>query len=74
MGESIESLFHDKDFEVFYCLDKTEEIASSSRLATAFISQNQVTTEALKAMVLEKRLLDLLSLMESHAGTTTPEV
>ena len=39
--ESIESLVYDKDFEVFYHPDMTEDIASSSRLTIALVSENQ---------------------------------
>lgn len=72
--EGTESLVDDKDFEVFYRRDETEDIASSSRLATTFFSEDQETNEFPKVMVLEKRMLDLLSLLESHARTATPEV
>nr|POE84902.1 hypothetical protein CFP56_48332 [Quercus suber] len=73
-GESIESLVHNEDFEVFYRPDEIEDIASSSRLTTALVNENQEITEIPEEMVLEKRMPDLLSLLESHAGTTTPKV
>jgi len=73
-GESIESLVHDEDFEVFYCPDKIKDISSSSRLTATLVSENQETTEVPEVMVLEKRMPILLSLLESHAGTTTLEV
>lgn len=73
MGESTESLVHNEDFEVFYHPDETEDIASSSRLTTALDSENQEVIEVLETMVLEKRMLDLLSLLEFLAGTTTPK-
>ena len=53
-GESTESLVHDEDFEVFYHPDETEDIASSSRLTIALVSENQKITEIPEAMVLEK--------------------
>ena len=74
LGESTKSLVHDKDFEVFYRPNEIEEVASSSRLATSLVSGNQEATEVHEAMVLEKRLPNLLSLLESHAETTTSEV
>ena len=61
LGESTESLVHDEDFEVFYYLDKTKDIASISRLTTTLVSENQEVSEVFEAMVLEKRMPDLLS-------------
>lgn len=68
------SLVHNEDFEVFYCLDETEDISSSLRLTTTLVSENQETTDVPKAMVLEKRIHILLSLLESHARTAIPKV
>nr|POE98567.1 hypothetical protein CFP56_59491 [Quercus suber] len=45
-GESTESLVHDEDFEVFHHLDETEDIASSTRLTTTLVSENQKATQA----------------------------
>ena len=73
-GESTKSLVHDEDFEVFYRPDVIEDISSSLRLTTALVSENQKVTKLPKVMVLEKRMIDLLSLLENHVGTTTPEV
>nr|POE58223.1 hypothetical protein CFP56_40807 [Quercus suber] len=61
-------------FKVFYHTNETEEEASSSRLAAALISENQEAIEVPEAMVIEKRLPDLLSLLESYVGTTTSEI
>nr|POF16800.1 hypothetical protein CFP56_66199 [Quercus suber] len=72
--ESIESLIRDEDFKVFYRTNETEEEASSSRLAAALISENQKATEVPQAMVIENRLPDLLSLLESYVGTTSSEI
>ena len=44
------------------------------RLVAALISENQESTKVPEAMVIEKRLPDLLSLLESHVGTTTSEI
>lgn len=68
------SFIRDKDFEVFYCPDETEEEASSSRLAAALVNENQEATKELEEMVIEKRLSNLVSLLESHARTITPKV
>jgi len=57
-----------------YSKDETEEEASSSRLAAALVSENQEATEVPEAMVIEKRLPDLLSLLESHARTITSKI
>lgn len=74
MGESIESPFRHEDFMVFYYLDETKEVASNSQLAKSLVSENHEAAEVLEAMVIEKRLPNLLSLLESYAGTTTPKV
>nr|POF02845.1 hypothetical protein CFP56_10903 [Quercus suber] len=52
----------------------TEDIISTSKMATVAVSEDQEATEVPKAMVIEKKLPDLLSLLESHAGGATPEV
>ena len=72
--ESIESLIHDEDFEDFYHQDETEDIASNSRLVAALVSADQEAIAIPEAMVLEKIMSNLLSLLESHAGGATPEV
>ena len=74
LEESTKSLVWDKDFKVFYCTDKTKEEASCSRLAAALISENQEAIIVPEAMVIKKRLPDLLSLLESHARITTFEI
>lgn len=74
LGESIESPFRHEDFMVFYYLDETKEVASNSQLARSLVSKNHEAAEVLEAMVIEKRLPNLLSLLESYAGTTTPKV
>ena len=72
--ESIESLIHDEDFEDFYLQDETEDIASNSRLVAASISADQEAIVIPEVMVLEKRMPNLLSLLESHVGGAIPEV
>lgn len=72
--ESTESLVCDEDFEVFYQQDETHDIASSSRLGPVLVSEDQEAIHIPEAMVLEKRMPDLLYLLESHAGGATPEV
>nr|POF02849.1 hypothetical protein CFP56_10907 [Quercus suber] len=72
--ESIESLTRDEDFEIFYHWDVTEDIISTSKMATVAVSEDQEATEVPKAMVIEKKLPDLLSLLKSHAGGAKLEV
>ena len=47
---------------------------SAPQLTTALVSENQEDIEVLEGMVIEKRLPDLLSLLESHARATVPKV
>ena len=72
--EGTESLVWDEDFKVFYRTDKTKEEASCSCLAATLINDNQEAIVVPEAMVIKKRLLDLLSLLESYVGTTTFEI
>ena len=72
--ESTESLVCDEDFEIFYHQDMTKDVAFTSILVTVVVSEDQDATEILEAMVIEKKLLDLLSLLESHTGDATPEI
>ena len=64
----------DEDFEVFYHINETKEEGLSPHPAAALVSKDQETTEVPEGMVIEKRLPDLVSLLESHVGTTAPEV
>lgn len=48
-------------------------MTTSTPVAVA-ISTDQGATEVPEGMVIEKRLLDLLSLLESHFGDATPEI
>nr|POE54659.1 hypothetical protein CFP56_47300 [Quercus suber] len=72
--ENTKSLICDEDFEIFYHQDVTEDVASTSRPATSVISEDQEATESPEAMVIEKRLPDLLSILESHIEDVTLEV
>nr|POE55962.1 hypothetical protein CFP56_64384 [Quercus suber] len=74
LKKSTKSFVRDEDFKIFYHIDETEEEAFSSQQATTLVSENQEVTEVPEAVVIEKRLPDLLSLLESHAGTATLEV
>ena len=47
---------------------------SAPQLTTALVSENQEDIKVLEGMVIEKRLSDLLSLLESHARATIPKV
>ena len=51
-----------------------EDVASTSILVTIAVSEDQEAIEIPEAMVIEKKLLELLSLLESHAGDATPEI
>lgn len=72
--KSIESLIRDEDFEIFYHPNMTKDIASTSKPIVIAISEDQEAIEVPEAMVIEKKLLGLLSILESHAGGATPEV
>ena len=66
----------EEEFEVFDQLDLTESPSTTSRfLPSAQISADQETADIPKAMVLQRRKdTNLLKLLESHAGGSTPEV
>nr|POE87017.1 hypothetical protein CFP56_39394 [Quercus suber] len=51
----------------------TKDIASTSRPIVIAISEDQEAIEVPEAMVIEKKLLGLLSILESHARDATPE-
>ena len=51
-----------------------KDAVTSSTSVTVAISDDQEATEIPEGMMIEKRLLGLLSLLESHAGDATPEV
>ena len=73
MEGEIEIPIRDEDFEIFSHPNASEE-KLNSRLTTALVSEDQEGTEVPKGMVIEKKLPDLLSLLESHAWTVAPEV
>ena len=66
----------EEEFEVFDQLDLTESPSTTSRfLPSAQISADQETANIPKAMVLQRRKdTNLLKLLESHVGGSTPEV
>ena len=66
----------EEEFEVFDQLDLTESPSTTSKfLPSVQISANQETADIPKAMVLQRRKdTNLLKLLESHAGGSTPEV
>nr|POE90485.1 hypothetical protein CFP56_48584 [Quercus suber] len=72
--EDTENPVRDEDFEVFYDINTSEEETLSPKSTTFFINEDQEHFEAPKGMVIERRLRDLLSLLESYVGTTMPEV
>ena len=72
--EDTEDPVRDEDFEIFYRANESEKEELSLHLATASISKDQKVIEVPKRMVIEKKLPDLLFLLESHAGTATPKV
>ena len=61
--EDTENPVRDEDFEVFYCTDESEEEGLSPYPAAALVSEDQEAIEVFEGMVIEKRLLDLLSLL-----------
>ena len=63
-GESTENLVRDKDFEVFYHQDKTKDVMSASISSAVVVSEDQGAIKVPKAMVIENKLPDLLSLLE----------
>ena len=65
-GESTESLVWDEDFEVLYHQDKIEDVAFASISSAVVVSEGQGAINVPEAMVIEKKLPDLLSLLESH--------
>jgi len=67
-------LVHEEDFEFFYRPSMTEDAVTTSAPIAVAISTDQGATEVPERMVVEKRLLDLLSLLESHFGDATPEI
>ena len=74
MEEDTKNPVKDEDFEVFYDTNSSEEETLSPQSTTVLVSEEQEHSEALEGMVIERRLPELLSLLESHARTTMPEV
>lgn len=72
--KGFESLVREEDFEAFYCPDLTKDVATTSTPTVVSVSVDHDATKVLEGMVIEKRLPDLLSLLESHVDDTTPEI
>ena len=51
-----------------------EDTATTSTSAVVVVSANQEATQVPEGMVIEKRVPDLLALLESYAGEATLEV
>ena len=64
----------DEDFEIFSPTNTSKEEKLNSQLTTALVSEDQEGNEVPEWMVIEKKLPNLLSLLESHARTVAPEV
>ena len=67
-------MVHEEDFELFYRPGMTEDAMTTSAPIDVAINTDQGAIEVPEGMVIEKRLLDLLSLLESHFGDATPEI
>ena len=67
-------MVREEDFELFYRLGMTEDAVTTSAPIAVTISTDQGATEVPEGMVIEKRLPDLLSLLESHFGDATLEI
>lgn len=72
--KGFESLVHEEDFEVFYCPDLTKDIAITSTPTVVVVSADHDATKVLEGMVVEKRLPNLLSLLESHVDDATTKI
>lgn len=76
MVKIIEVVDSEEDFEVFDWPDSIESPSTTCRpLRSAQISTDQETIDISEVMVLQRRKdTNLLELLESHAGGSTPEV
>ena len=72
--EDTEDPVQEEDFKIFYSANESKKEGLSPYLAATSISEDQEVTEVPEGMVIKKKLPDLLSLLESHTGTTAPEV
>ena len=50
-----------------------KDITTTSASAVVVVSANQEATQVSEGMVIEKRVPELLALLESHADEATPE-
>jgi len=72
--EDFQGVVHDEDFEVFYRLDMTVVTTTTSTSVFVAISANKEADQVPEGMVIEKRVPDLLSLLESHTSDATSEI
>ena len=72
LEEDTEYLVQDKDFEIFYRTNESEEEGLSPQPTIALVSEDQEAIEVPEGMVIEKRLPNLLSLLESQLGPRLP--
>lgn len=72
--EGFQGIVCKEDFEVFYHPDVTEDVATTSTPAAIVVSANHDAIEVPEGTMIEKRVPDLLSLLESYAGDATPEI
>lgn len=70
--KGFESLVCEEDFEVFYCPDLTKDATTTSTPTAIAVSADHDATKVPEGMVIEKRLPNLLYLLESHIDDATP--
>nr|POE92508.1 hypothetical protein CFP56_37952 [Quercus suber] len=73
-NEGFESLVREEDFELFYHPGMTEDAMITFAPIVIAISTDQGATEVPERMVIEKRLPDLLSLLQSHSRDANLEI
>ena len=71
--KGFESLVCEEDFEVFYCPDLTKDATTTSTPTAIAVSADHDATKVPEGMVIEKRLPNLLYLLESHIDDATPQ-
>lgn len=64
----------EEDFEIFYHANVTEDTIITSTLEAIAVSTNKKATQVPEGMVIEKRVPDLLALLESYANEATSKV
>ena len=58
----------------FYHLDVIKDTITTSTSVVVAVSANQEAIQVPEGMLIEKRVPDLLSLLESHANEATPKI